>query len=64
MDEINTEIIITGMRKFGLSQDEIKQQLDNLTQLGLTEKINDNYKLTESGIKYVKDVILKRKNYE
>jgi len=60
MDEINTEIITTGMRKFGLSPDEIKQQLDHLTQLGLLEKINDNYKLTESGIKYVKDVILKR----
>ncbi len=61
MDEINTEIITTGMREFGLSQDEIKQQLDHLTQLGLTEKINDNYKLTESGIKYVEDVIIKRK---
>jgi len=61
MNEINTEIITTGMRKFGLSEDEIKQQLDNLTQLGLTEKINDNYKLTESGIKYVEDIILKRK---
>jgi len=53
MDEINTEIITTGMREFGLSPDEIKQQLDHLTQLGLMEKINDNYKLTESGIKYL-----------
>jgi len=61
MDEINTELITTGMKKFGLSQDEIKQQLEQLTQLGLLEKINDNYKLTESGIKYVEDVILKRK---
>ncbi len=61
MDEINTEIIATGMREFGLSPDAIKQQLDHLTQVGLMEKINDNYKLTESGIKYVEDIILKRK---
>lgn len=61
MDEINTEIITTGMREFGLSPDEIKEQLDHLTQLGLMEKNNDNYKLTESGIKYIQDVILKRK---
>jgi len=59
---MDKEIIDTGKEKFDLSEKEIIEQLNELTDIGLIEKNeqDNSFKLTENGIRYVEDVLMKK----
>jgi len=62
MGEIDELIIKHGMKRFGLSRDEITKQLQELVDAGLVLSGDDNFQLSSKGIEYVEKNIFKWKS--
>ena len=52
MGKIDELLIKEGMKKFGLTREQIIKEMNQLVEIGFIKKGLDNFHITEKGIKY------------